>query len=170
MYSPEPCMEAAKSNRFICRGPCAQSHFECGIRGLQLTTTERTAYFMDHEHDLENRSTLEVLQHHLQYCQTCDLEETLRDYSPESTLINLAGTFHGLDEIRAFFNESMTTCLPPESVYESIHQCVDGEMALTVWKAESPFCSIPFGTDTFIVKKGKIVQQTYAGILNPKVP
>ena len=52
MYSPEPCMEAAKSNRFICRGPCAQSHFECGIRGLQLTTTERTAYFMDHEHDL----------------------------------------------------------------------------------------------------------------------
>ena len=118
--------------------------------------------------ELTKRSTLEVLQHHLKYCQSCDLEETLKDYTEDSTLINGAGPHHGLDEIRAFFKESMSCCLPPESVYETIDQFVDGEMALTVWKAESPFCSIPFGTDTYIIRNGKIVQQTYAGILNEK--
>ena len=41
-------------------------------------------------------------------------------------------------------------------------------MAYTIWTAESPFYSIPYGTDTFIVRNGKIVQQTFAGILNQK--
>ena len=34
--------------------------------------------------ELTKRSTLEVLQHHLKYCQACDLEETLKDYTEES--------------------------------------------------------------------------------------
>lgn len=118
--------------------------------------------------ELKNRSTLEVLEHHLKYCQGADLEETLKDYCEESTLINPAGPHHGLTEIGAFFKESMATCLPAETVYETIQQEVDGEIALVVWKADSPFCTIPFGTDTFIIRNGKIVQQTYSGILNWK--
>lgn len=116
----------------------------------------------------EDQTTLEVLEHHLKYCNAANLEETLKDYSDEAVLINMGGPKRGLDEIMAFFAESMTTCLPAETKYESIHKYIDGEMAYTVWKADSPFYRIPYGTDTFIIRCGKIVQQTFAGILEKK--
>ena len=118
--------------------------------------------------DLTARSTKEVLEHHLYYLRRGMLEETLEDYCEESTLINMTGPKHGLDEIRAFFKDSIATCLPAESTYEDVTVYIDGEMAYTIWTAESPFYSIPYGTDTFIVRNGKIVQQTFAGILNQK--
>ena len=118
--------------------------------------------------DLTKRTTREVLEHHLKYVQSCDLEETLKDYTDETTLINMTGPKHGLAEIRAFFADSMKTCLPPETTYTSDITYVDGEMAYTVWTAESPFYSVPYGTDSYIIRNGKIVQQTFAGILKEK--
>lgn len=118
--------------------------------------------------NLCERTTEEVLEHHILYCNGANLEETLVDYCDETTLINMGGPKHGLDEIRAFFADSMTTCLPAETKYETIHKYVDGEMGYIVWKAESPFYSVPYGTDTFIIRNGKIVQQTFAGILEKK--
>ena len=32
-------------------------------------------------------------------------------------------------------------------------------MAYVTWKAESPYYSVPYGTDTFFIKDGKIVEQ-----------
>lgn len=118
--------------------------------------------------DLTKRSTEEVLRHHLKHVQSCNLEEALLDYTEQSTLINFSGPKHGLEEIRAFFADSMKTCLPPESVWVNETTYVDGEMAYTIWTAESPFYSIPYGTDTYIIRGGKIIQQTFAGILKEK--
>ncbi len=120
------------------------------------------------EKNLKERSTKDVLDHHLYYLQNGYLEETLEDYCEESILINMAGTKKGLAEIRGFFKESIAACLPPETAYETIHRFIYGEIAYIVWKAESPYYSVPYGTDTFIIKEGKIVQQTFAGILNKK--
>ena len=48
-------------------------------------------------------------------------------------------------------------------VYEPlVRQDLEGEMAYIVWKAE-PF--IPMATDTFVIRDGKIVVQTYAGYM-----
>ena len=118
--------------------------------------------------DLTKRTTQEVLDHHLHYLQNGFLDETLEDYCEESVLVNMTGPKKGLTEIREFFKDSIASCLPAGSVYKSIHQYVDGEIAYIVWSAESPFYSIPYGTDTFIVRNGKIVQQTFAGILEKK--
>lgn len=116
----------------------------------------------------EERTTAEVLEHHLKYCNGACLDETLEDYSDETILINMGGPKHGLQEIRDFFADSMTACLPAESKYEMIHQFVDGEMAYIVWRADSPYYRVPYGTDTFIIRGGRIVQQTFAGILEKK--
>ena len=120
------------------------------------------------ELDLTKRSTAEVLEHHLYYLQHGDLEETLADYDDDSVIVNMGGPVVGKDAIREFFRGSIATCLPPESTYETMHSHVYGEIAYVVWSAESPFYSIPYGTDTFIIRGGKIVQQTFAGILNAK--
>jgi hypothetical protein len=43
--------------------------------------------------------------------------------------------------------------------FEMVRQDVEGELAYIVWKSAS---AVPLGTDTFIVRKGKIVMQTFA--------
>jgi hypothetical protein len=35
-----------------------------------------------------------------------------------------------------------------------------------VWKAKTPSLHVPMGSDTFIIKDGKISQQTFVGQLN----
>jgi hypothetical protein len=47
-------------------------------------------------------------------------------------------------------------------------QEVHGEIAYIVWKADTPSLDVPLGTDTFVVRDGKIVVQTFAGQLIPK--
>ncbi len=118
--------------------------------------------------ELNLRTTKEVLEHHNKYLQGGNLEETLKDYLPDSVIINMGGPVVGIDAIRAFFSDSIAHCLPPQTTYETLQCYVHGEMAYITWKAESPFYSVPYGTDTFFIQNGKIVRQTFAGILHPK--
>jgi hypothetical protein len=43
-----------------------------------------------------------------------------------------------------------------------------GDTAYIVWKAETADNRFELGTDTFIVRDGKIVTQTFAGKISPK--
>ena len=47
-------------------------------------------------------------------------------------------------------------------------QVVDGAHAYIVWRGESEKYRLPFGTDTFVVRDGKIVFQSFAGQIEPK--
>ena len=47
-------------------------------------------------------------------------------------------------------------------------QEVRGETAYIVWNAESKKYRFPLGTDTFVIKNGKIVSQTFAAKIEPK--
>jgi ketosteroid isomerase-like protein len=118
--------------------------------------------------DLKNRTIAEVLEHHLYHVQHCNLDEALEDYCEDSVIITQDGVKKGLSQIRAFFAESMKSCLPPESVYESSLQTIHDNLAFTVFSAESPFYSLSFGTDTYLIEKGVIIRQTFAGILTKK--
>ena len=117
---------------------------------------------------LENRSTREVVDHHNYYLQHGDLEETLKDYDENSVIINMGGVVKGMAEIRAFFEDDINNCFPPETTYETLQYYVHDNLGYVVWTAESPYYSVPYGTDTFLVKDGKILRQTFAGILNAK--
>jgi hypothetical protein len=117
--------------------------------------------------DYSKRTTEEVVNHHLKYFQACDLEEAIRDYTEESTIVNMGGAVHGLDGIRKFLSDNFDA-LPPETKWVNSITHIDGEIGYTIWTAESPFYSIPFGSDTYIVRNGKIIQQTFAGVMNPK--
>jgi hypothetical protein len=49
-----------------------------------------------------------------------------------------------------------------------LQQIVDGEHAYIFWKAESDNYDVPLGTDTFVIRDGKIVFQSFAGQIIPK--
>jgi hypothetical protein len=48
-------------------------------------------------------------------------------------------------------------------------QIVEGEIAYIVWLGESEKIKIPFATDTFVVRDGKIVAQTFTPQIENKV-
>ncbi|MBP3218496.1 MAG: nuclear transport factor 2 family protein [Lachnospiraceae bacterium] len=112
-----------------------------------------------------NRTVEEVLEHHIKYLGEGNLEETLKDYTDESYLINPNGVVCGLDELRAFFDDSIRNCLPPDTIQKFVCKRVHGDLAYIVWNAESRFYSVPFGTDSFVIRNGHIVMQTFAGIM-----
>jgi hypothetical protein len=71
------------------------------------------------------------------------------------------GVLHGRDEIRALFEE-LLPALPRPSNSEMKHQHIDGEVAYIVWAGQSEQLDVSFATDTFVVRDGKIVLQTFA--------
>ena len=118
--------------------------------------------------DYSSRSTLEVLEHHIKYLAEGKLEEVLLDYNDDSFIINMGGVVNGKQAIRAFFKDSIEKALPPDTDQTFTVKHVHGELAYIIWNAKSRFCSIPFGTDTFVVKNGHIVMQSFAGIIEEK--
>ena len=104
-------------------------------------------------------STEATLSRHFQ-AFTKDVDALMADYTPDSVLFTPNGPLRGLEPIRGFFSEVLRTS-PPELIraMTPIRQDIDGEFAYILWKAD-PF--IPLATDTFVIRDGKIVVQSFA--------
>ncbi len=107
--------------------------------------------------------TREVVDHHLEALQAGDVEATLTDYTDESVLITTGTVARGRDQLRALFAPACETMFKPgahEFTLESFD--VDGDYALITWSLRFDGGAVPFGTDTFYVRNGKIAVQTGA--------
>jgi hypothetical protein len=113
-------------------------------------------------------TTQDVLDHHLAALVAGDLDAVIADYDDTSVLATQDATVRGLAALREFFAAALTDLLPPGSDLELTTQVVDGEHAYIVWRGESEKYRLPFGTDTFVVRGGKIVFQSFAGQIEPK--
>jgi hypothetical protein len=104
-------------------------------------------------------STQATLARHLD-AFTKGVDAIMRDYTESSVLFTPQGQLTGLESIRAFFAGFLADS-PPEllAAMTLVHQDFAGEIAYILWKAE-PF--IPLATDTFVIRDGKILVQTFA--------
>lgn len=113
------------------------------------------------------RTTHDVLTQH----QTCfgkgDLEGILANYAPSSRVFTPNGVLRGT-AIRDLFVKMLGEFAKPGASFEMLRQDVDGDTAYMVWKAETADNRYELATDTFVVKDGKIVTQTFAGKISPK--
>ncbi|MDH3328626.1 MAG: nuclear transport factor 2 family protein [Desulfobulbaceae bacterium] len=103
-------------------------------------------------------STEIVLQSYFQAARD-GVDAVMQDFTDDSVLITHVATCRGLTEIRQFF----TTLLDglPEGFFDAFkmnRQDVVGELAYTLWEAK-PW--LPLATDTFVVRNGKILFQTF---------
>ncbi len=107
-------------------------------------------------------STEEVLNHHLQAFGEGNLEAILEDYNEDSILCTPDGLLDGLKEIKPLFEAFFAEFAKPGASFSMDRQIVRGELAYIVWHAESADRHFDLATDTFIVRDGKIVAQTFA--------
>ena len=113
-------------------------------------------------------TTQDVLTHHLRCFGKGDLAGIMADYAADSRIFTPDGLVRGSEAIRDFFAGIFREFVAPGLDFEMLRQEVDGDTAYIVWKAETPDHRIELATDTFIVKEGRIVTQTFAGKISPK--
>jgi len=113
-------------------------------------------------------TTSEVLDRHLKSFAARNLDGILADYSSDAVLFSPAGSLKGPDAIKLMFQTLVSEFAKPGSSFTMLQRCVDGEHAYIVWTAETGDNSYEFATDTFVVRDGKIVAQSFAAKIKPK--
>ena len=113
--------------------------------------------------------TAQVLSHHLKALGDGNLDEVLSDYGEDSIVVTPDGTVKGLHGIRALFKGFLSGLFEPGTYDLTMDtRQVEGEVALIIWRAKCASADIVFGTDTFVVRGGKIVAQTYGAKVEPR--
>ena len=113
--------------------------------------------------------TKDVLDHHLKCFGEGDLKGILSDYAPGAVLCTPVGPLRGADAIRQLFQVMITEFGKPGAAFSIKQYSVEGDYAYILWTAETADNVYEVGTDTFVVRDGKIVAQSFTSKITPKV-
>jgi len=107
-----------------------------------------------------------VVMRHLNSFLDNNLDAVLSDYTSESVLITQSGTYSGPDEIRTFFIGLLIHFPQQKSNFALDKLVAERDLVYIVWHAKTPSVQVPLGSDTFLIKDGKISRQTFVGQLD----
>jgi ketosteroid isomerase-like protein len=113
-------------------------------------------------------STKDVVDRHLKCFSEGDLNGILSDYAPGAVLFTSDGPLRGAEAIRPLFQALIVEFGKPGAVFSMKRQFVEGDYAYILWTAETADNVYELGTDTFVVRDGKIVAQSFTGKITPK--
>lgn len=114
-------------------------------------------------------STKTVIEHHLNAFSQRDLKGVLSDYAPGAVFFTPNGLLKGVEEIRQLFQEMIAEFGRPGATFSLKQQFVEGEHAYILWTAETAENIYELGTDTFVVRGGKIVAQSFTGKITSRL-
>ena len=113
-------------------------------------------------------STRDVTDHHIKCFFDFDLEGILSDYAPTAVLFTPDGPLKAVDEIRPLFQAMFVEFRRPGMTFSMKQLSVEGDYSYALWTAETADNVYEVGTDTLVVRDGKIVAQSFAGKITPK--
>ena len=113
-------------------------------------------------------STSEVLDRHLKSFAEYDIDGILADYAADAVLFAPGGPLKGPDAIKPLFEALIAEFAKPGSSFTMQLCSIDGDHAYILWTAETADNWYEFATDTFVVRNGKIVAQSFAAKIKPK--
>ena len=113
-------------------------------------------------------STKDVLDHHIKCFGERDLNGILSDYSTDAVMFTPDGPLKGAAALRPLFHAMFAEFAKPGASLSMKHQSVEGDYAYVLWTAETADNVYELGTDTLVVRDGKIVAQSFAGKITRK--
>jgi ketosteroid isomerase-like protein len=108
-------------------------------------------------------STKEVLVRHLKCLADGDLAGFLADFSPEIVVFRPLGFAGAGGVAKGLTAALLAEFARPGTRFEIRQQAIEGDYAYIVWDAETGDNIYEPGSDTYIIKDGKIVFQSFAG-------
>jgi hypothetical protein len=119
-------------------------------------------------------STKEVLERHLKYLSAGELKGFLADYAPDAVVFRpvgfagVGGIAKGYMEFGPAFTALFKEFARPGTRFEVRQRAIEGDYAYIIWEAETADNIYELGSDTYVIKNGKIVFQSFAGKIVPK--
>ena len=113
-------------------------------------------------------STSDVLDRHLKSFAEHDVDSAVSDYSLDAVLFAPNGPLKGPDAIKPLFEALISEFAKPGSSFTMQLRSIEGDHAYILWTAETADNSYEFATDTFVVRNGKIIAQSFAAKIKPK--
>lgn len=108
---------------------------------------------------MRNRAARDVFLDHLECAQRGDIAADIeRNFSATCTLLTSYGVFRGHDGVRkaaALLDQQIG-----RTKYEYRTQMTDGEVAFLEWTAESSSARIDDGSDSYLIRNGRIEAMT----------
>lgn len=108
-----------------------------------------------------------IVEHHLASADSRNVEEIVRDYADDAILISPDGVNKGKQAIHTAFQQMMAQ--QPFPALTTTRKVFEGNVGYITWTMNAGQPNAVSGTDTFIIRNGKIVVQTVA-ILTPPAP
>jgi hypothetical protein len=102
-----------------------------------------------------------VVRNHLQtFLEQKGLDAILADYADDACFLSEGRAYCGKPAIREFFDGFIAALSPQAFGLFALRSLrVQGDLAYITWSAGP---ELPLGTDTFVVRQGRIVTQTFA--------
>ena len=113
-------------------------------------------------------STSDVLDQHLKCFGENDLDGVLADYSSDAVFFVPGKRLRGPRAIKPFFQALFSEFAKPGASFSIQQRYVEGDYAYILWSAETADNLYDAATDTFVVRNGKIVAQSFAAKITPK--
>jgi ketosteroid isomerase-like protein len=107
-------------------------------------------------------ATKDVVNHHLKCFGERDLEGILSDYATNAVLFTPNGPLKGVDAIKPLYEQVFAEFGKPGAAFSLTLQSVEGDYAYLLWTAETADNVYEVGSDTFVVRNGKIAAQSFA--------
>jgi hypothetical protein len=107
---------------------------------------------------LESRTPTQVWADRLAAISVGDLDRVMCDYADDAVLVTAGGVASGAAAIRASLEGLLGLLGGNVPTVSTV--TIEGKIIFITWFVTSPVVSIPDGSDTFVIKHGKIQYQT----------
>jgi hypothetical protein len=106
------------------------------------------------------RTARQVLDDHLERAKAGDIEGDIEaNYARDVVLVDRERVRHGHDGVRDAARQLAEEL--PDAEFEYVTTQVAGEVAYLQWKATATGAAVEHGTDTFVIRDGRIRVQTW---------
>ena len=113
--------------------------------------------------------TRAILNHQYEAFGAGDAEEVVKDFAEDAVLITADRVFRGREAIRAAYGELFAGLFKPGTYDFTLDaEHVEGDIAYIAWRLTGATANVPLGSDTFVVRDGKIIAQAYTAKVEPK--
>src|SRR5579864_1565227 len=119
--------------------------------------------------DTERTDTRSILDRQYEAFEAGNADDVIKDFAEDAVLIRADTVFEGRASIHAAYSEMFAGRFKPgayEFTLDAEH--VIGDIAYIAWRASCATDEVTLGADTFVVRDGKIVAQTYTAKIEPK--
>jgi ketosteroid isomerase-like protein len=113
-------------------------------------------------------TTREILDHHLNAFFQYDINGVLSDYGKDIVFFTANGPLNGVEALRPLFETLIAEFRKPGASFNMDQYFVEGDHGYILWNAETADNVYEMATDTFVVRNGKIVAQSFTATKTQK--